>query len=58
MPWRLHALKGAMEAHMGGRWYGYHSTPRSWKYHEIGWKVDMRRYDRYESREWKTFIVT
>jgi hypothetical protein len=36
MPWRVQVLKGAMEAHMGGGWYGYHPTPRSWKYQEIG----------------------
>jgi hypothetical protein len=56
--WRVQALKGAMEAHMGWGWYGYHPMPRSWKYQEIGWKVDMRRYDGYESREWGTFLVT
>jgi hypothetical protein len=32
MPWQVQALKGAMEAQMGGGWYGYHQAPRSLKY--------------------------
>jgi hypothetical protein len=39
MLWRVQALKGAMEAHMGWGWYGYHRMLRSLKYQEIGWKV-------------------
>jgi hypothetical protein len=39
MPWRVQALKGAMEAHMDGGWYGYQNMPRSLKFQEIGLKV-------------------
>jgi hypothetical protein len=42
MPWRVQALKGAMEAHMGGGWYGYQNMPRSLKFQEPGWKVDSK----------------
>jgi hypothetical protein len=32
MPWRVQALKEAMEEHMDGEWYGYHQKQRSLKY--------------------------
>jgi hypothetical protein len=58
VPWRVQALKGAMEAHMGGGWYGHHREPRSLKFWEKGLKVGTQRYDRYKTLGWRTFLVT
>ena len=56
--WQVQALKGAMEAHMGGGWYGYQNMPRSLKFQELELKVDMQKYNKYELQGWRRFLVT
>jgi hypothetical protein len=55
MPCRVQALKGVMEAHMGG---GMVWLPPRAKVIEIPGDRIEGGYDKYESRGWKTFLAT